>query len=91
MSLFAMSRAKNHQPSTSAQPMDTAESAAPRCVVRDFGDKSFILSGDSSGAEIHKENVQRLSQMNERDLQDQRRQLMESLGTLGTLVLDFKF
>lgn len=47
---------------------------------RDFGEKSFILSSDS-GAQIHEENVRQLRQMTEKDIQDQRQQLMESMGT----------
>lgn len=71
-----MSRA-NKQPTESMEIETTSE---PSMINRDFGAKSFILNEDPNGQQIHEENVRQLRQMNEEDLQDQRKQLMESMS-----------
>lgn len=74
---------------SSAEPTETetpssssSSSLTQQIVARDFGEKSFILSNDPNGQKIHEENVRQLQQMNESDLQDQRKQLMESMGKM---------
>lgn len=66
----------------SSEAMETESTSfnASEIVDRDFGEKSFILSSDSNAQQIHEENVRQLRQMNEKDLQDQRQQLMESMS-----------
>lgn len=79
-----MSRSMKQSPLE--QAMDTDSSVPSQIVDRNFGDKSFILSNDSNGKQIHEENVRQLRQMNENDLQDQRKQLMESMSKLNSIL-----
>lgn len=83
-SLFALSRSdaagRNSEPIRAdvveAMVTDTNETQPP-CSV--FGDKSYILKSKLA-SEIHEENVQQLTQLGEKQLLEERRQLLESMG-----------
>lgn len=67
------------QPSSDA--METDAAVVLPTIEREFGEKSFILNNDPNGQQIHEENVRQLRHMDEQDIQDQRKQLMESMST----------